>query len=302
MKEARIEISTCCNFKCQVCPHCTKDFEREQKVMDNQLYELILDKIHKANYNIVTLSGFGEAFTDKNVLEKTYMAKKKGMIVNLLTNGSLLNELKIRIMKQIGIDNLRVSLFSNNPSTYSKIHGTDEKYCEIVKNNILFAKEIGLNVTITYNEVDLNKEETYDFIEYWKDKVNLLECWKPHNWGSWGIFRDYRGLMLNTCGRPFANVLQIQVDGTVNMCCFDYNGKLYIGDLKYQEVEDIFTGKEIEKIREAHNLGKFTLEMPCFRCDQRLAEKSSVVIYNSKYDVEERVKMLSTTHRRIDEA
>ena len=66
--------------------------------------------------------------------------------------------------------------------------------------------------------------------------------------------RDYRTIkkeQLKTCGRPFNGPLQVQVDGTVNMCCFDYNGKLLLEDLNAQSLAEIFNSVAYKKIRDA---------------------------------------------------
>jgi hypothetical protein len=37
----------------------------------------------------------------------------------------------------------------------------------------------------------------------------------------------------------------------------------------------------------------------CENCDQRNIEKKDVMVYNSKFKIEERVKMVSTTYKKI---
>ena len=65
------------------------------------------------------------------------------------------------------------------------------------------------------------------WIDEWKDKVELIEAWRPHNWVDGRSYRDTREVkQIKTCGRPEKGPLQIQVDGTINMCCFDFNKDL----------------------------------------------------------------------------
>ncbi|GAJ05463.1 unnamed protein product, partial [marine sediment metagenome] len=39
----------------------------------------------------------------------------------------------------------------------------------------------------------------------------------------------------------------------------------------------------------------------CESCDQRNKDKSDVMIYDSKFDIEQRVKMTSTTYTKVIE-
>ena len=51
-----------------------------------------------------------------------------------------------------------------------------------------------------------------------------------------------------------------------------------------------------------HTTGDFTKsELICEDCDQRNVDKSDVMIYNSKFDIKERVKKVSTTYQEIAE-
>ena len=128
---------------------------------------------------------------------------------------------------------------------------------------------------LTYNVVPGVNDACMDtWIEYWRDKADLVEVWRPHNWVDGKKYRMIDTKMKITCGRPFTTPLQIQVDGTVNMCCFDYNGKLTLGDLKSQSLTEIFETPLYKKILMAHTTGEFSIsttittnnDIICRRC------------------------------------
>jgi hypothetical protein len=84
------------------------------------------------------------------------------------------------------------------------------------------------------------------------------------------------------------------------MCCFDFDGQLLLGDLKTQTLEEIFESSMFNKILKHHTTGDYTKsELICEDCDQRNVDKSDVMIYNSKFDIKERVKKVSTTYQEI---
>jgi len=155
---------------------------------------------------------------------------------------------------------------------------------------------------MTYNvEKYINKNDTDRWIEYWKDKADLLEVWTPHNWVTGRKYRKVQKRKQKTCGRPWKTPLQIQADGTVNMCCFDFNGQLLLGDLKNQSLKEIFNSNMIKKIRRCHTTGDFKGSgLICANCDIRNINKNGVMLYNSKFDINERVKEVSTTYSNIE--
>jgi hypothetical protein len=91
------------------------------------------------------------------------------------------------------------------------------------------------------------------------------------------------------------------VDGTINMCCFDFNGDLTLGDLKTQSITEIFKGESFQKIFKCHKSGDFEGSgLICKNCDQRNEEKFDVLIYNSKFDLKERIEMISSTYASLN--
>ena len=289
--EVRIETSTICNYHCKFCPHGTASFTRKKEIMSYEMFTAIVDKL-PPHITDITLSGFNEAFLDQTILPKIGYAKNKGKSVHVLTNGSLLNKTIIDSLIEIGIQDLRISLHAIDPTVHKTITGCDNS---ATVASLTYAITTPLSITITADIIEENASEV-DAIKAWSDKVDLVEIWKPHNWADWGTYRKPTCKKI-TCGRPFNGPIQVQVDGTVNMCCFDYNGKLLLGDATKESFEEIFSGKKIAQIQAAHKSVDKT-GLLCGVCDQ-LYFTNNVIIYNSKYDPEERINLLSTTHKNI---
>ena len=122
--EARIETSTVCNAGCVFCPWPTDDFIRKKEVMSLEDYIFYVDKLKDEvgdTINEITVSGFGEAFLDRTLLDKIEYARSLNYGIHILTNGSLLDEYKIDRMYDMGIMDLRVSLHTINPDSYGKV-------------------------------------------------------------------------------------------------------------------------------------------------------------------------------------
>ena len=137
-------------------------------------------------------------------------------------------------------------------------------------------------------------EEPY-IIKKFDHLVDEIEIWKPHNWGD---ALNYRigAPVKNSCGRPVRGPLQVQVDGTVNMCCFDYDGKLVLGDLKTQTLDEIFSFDAYLNLKECHTTGNYPDDMLCKNCDQRI-EYDGLLYSTVKGD---RTYMFSSSYEEME--
>jgi len=294
-KEARIEISTLCNYSCVFCPY-NNGFNRKKEIMTNQLFFKIIDKLKQQipQINIITLSGMGEIFIDADILDKIKYCKDNGYIVNLLTNGSFLTKKIINELDIINIDSIRISLHTLNENHYRQI--TNNKLGDIINIIEYIYKNTNLKLIISSDIININEFDIEELIQTYSKFVHI-EIWKPHNWVNWGSYRIGEKKE-KTCGRPFNGPLQIQVDGTINMCCFDYNGKLTIGDFKTQTINEIFNSKMYLKIKSFHEGNKKNII--CSSCDQLFVKNKSILIYSNK-NIEDRINKTSTNYDKISE-
>jgi hypothetical protein len=124
-------------------------------------------------------------------------------------------------------------------------------------------------------------DESVDEIKnFWEPMVDWLEIWKPHNWTDG---RKYRNVVKKktTCGRPINGPVQIQSDGKMIVCCFDYNGVLEVGDTNLYSIAYILKGEKFNAIRKAHKKGELE-GLICESCDQLNEYKESPLLYSSR--------------------
>ena len=298
--EVRIETSTACNAGCVFCPHPTEDFIRKREVMSLEDYKFFLNKIldeRGEQIKETTFSGFGEIFIDNGIIEKISYAGQSDIFIHLLTNGSMLSPERIDKIYEIGVKDIRISLHTTNPDSYGKImqYKSSGFDFDSVMKNVNYAienKPEGTDIIITADIVEENKEDVEQMIEDFKDKCSL-EIWHPHNWVYGKSYRDKTEVnTLKTCGRPFNGPIQIQINGDIIMCCFDFNNELVLGNFRHQTLEEIFDSKVFKTVYKHHTNGTCEeSDLICNSCDQ-LKDKSDIVIYNNR--VEERANYTST--------
>ena len=305
--DMRFEVTTKCNYNCVICPR--EKLTRKLETMSLDLFKQIFDRItsEAPQYDTLTFPGMGEPLLDMGIEEKIAYARSKcpTMPVNILTNGSLLSPERFLRLQDLGVSSIRISLYGHDDESYTRVHGiSNHTMYSTLRENMLRICELKTttSVILTYNIVEGMNDGVFEaWTSFWKDKVDLLEVWRPHNWVDGRDYRAVQGAMLKTCGRPFNGPLQIQVDGTVNMCCFDFDGKLTLGDLKTQSLSEIFSASYYSKLKNCHETGEYAgCGFICEHCDQRNADKSNVAVYNSRFDLKERVHMVSTTYKKVD--
>ena len=116
--------------------------------------------------------------------------------------------------------------------------------------------------------MEKNKHQVDDFKEMWIGKADDVSIWKPHNWSNG---RNYRIPDVNkskiTCGRPQRGPVQVQWNGLIVPCCYDYNSEIVLGDLNKHSLYEVLTGSLYNDFRTAHNEGAFHLYPFCNSCD-----------------------------------
>lgn len=271
---------------------CPRDkHTRPHGIMDQGLYESSIDEVVELGAKQVTLTGFGEPLLDRNLEKKISYAKSKGLRTYIITNGSALFK-RAESLANSGLDELRVSFYGMSTETYNKnMKGLDfNRAVEGVERFLRLRKDT--KVQLSY--LILDNEPYQDFLDYWESKVDYVEVWRPHNWSDGRQYRELTGDKAS-CGRPMNGPLQIQWDGTVIPCCYDYNNSIVLGNAFRAPVLTVLHGQPYNDLRQAHQAGEFEKYPFCNNCDQ-LREHSDALIYTNRHNLpkSEAVKLSNT--------
>ncbi len=288
--EVRYEVTDHCNATCIMCPRDKHEHAREHGIMDQELYEKSIDEIILLGAEKVVLTGFGEPMLDKKLELKIKYAKSKGLSTYIISNGSVLNSKRARAILEAGLDEIRVSFYGMQEKSYNSVmKGLDfNKTISGMMDFINLRNELGAKtkIQVSYLEMEENKEDTNIFRDFWEPKVDAIEIWRPHNFGDG---RDYRERhesleVKTTCGRPENGPLQIQWNGEVIPCCYDYNNKIILGNAFTTPVLEILNGPKYRLLRYAHRANKFNLFPYCDQCDQLLPH-ADALIYTNRHNL-----------------
>ena len=295
--EVRIETTNLCNAKCTICAR--DRLKRPLTTMSMDMFRRLVDEVKSMGAETISVFGFGEPLLDINIAEKIGYCTDNGLKTFITTNSSLLDVKRSRELIDAGLSHIRFSahgLYKN----YEKVH-RGIKFDTFFRHTISFIKMSDGLVTISVSAIPLHGESVESFVEFWKpgNMIDYLEVWKPHNWTS---VKDYRGNTIQrkkTCGRPFSGPLQIQADGTVIVCCFDYNGKIVVGDTNKESIYGILKGAKFKAIREKHRSGNL-YDLPCENCDQLNIGNDNPLLYSNR-DPERKINCTSSTKFTLKE-
>jgi MoaA/NifB/PqqE/SkfB family radical SAM enzyme len=247
----QIESTNICNAKCVFCPR--DEMHRRQGIMTVELFRKIVDECAALGITHVRMHNYGEAFIDKQLVDKVRYAKRKGIReVGVISNGSLITESVARGMIEAGLDAINISVDAAGKEVfeatrlglkYDKVIANIERLVRIRAESGKRRPKLILSFVRQNNSTD---EQA--FIEHWRaiaDKVHITDL---HNWaGTLNTESDVN----YPCYRPWLT-FTVLWDGRVSLCCADFDGKIILGDLNTSSIREIWNAEPYRDARRQH--------------------------------------------------
>lgn len=148
------EITPRCNFKCV---HCYLCHQHDQKELSYDEIIRIVDILYEKEVLFLTLTG-GDIFTRSDFLDVYMYVKEKGFIVELYTNGALINDKIIRVFEKYPPLLVDISLYGSCEETYQKVTGVKGAF-ERVLSNIRSMLDAGIRVSLKAPVLDMYYDE-----------------------------------------------------------------------------------------------------------------------------------------------
>ncbi|MGE5630060.1 MAG: radical SAM/SPASM domain-containing protein [Caulobacteraceae bacterium] len=270
-----VDIASVCNLKCKFCFH--SDVEKINEsgirfgIMDMPLYKKIIDDIGKFPQKPAKLKlfEFGEPLMNRKMPEMIRYAREKDVVrsIETVTNGTLLNKILNRELVDAGLSRINISVESLSDNGYEKVAGIKLNFNEYVENIRDFYKNRG-NCFVYIKLIDLGdlteteKDFFYDTFGDISDEIfieNVAPVWKGtianeltiSTVGSYGQPLKYKYV----CPFIFTRMI-VNHDGTVALCCTDWQRKELIGDAKDESLYDIWNGERLHSIQIKHLRGE----------------------------------------------
>jgi MoaA/NifB/PqqE/SkfB family radical SAM enzyme len=247
----QIESTNICNAKCVFCPR--DEMHRRQGIMSLELFRKIADECVELGITHVRMHNYGEAFIDKQLVEKIAYAKQQGIKeVGVISNGSLITEAVARGMIEAGLDAINISVDASGKEVFEATR-IGLKYDKVVANIerlVRIRAESGKRrpkLILSFVRQS-NSSDEQAFIEHWRtiaDKVHVTDL---HNWaGTLNTESDVN----YPCYRPWLT-FTVLWDGRVSLCCADFDGKVILGDLNTSSIREIWNAEPYRQVRQQH--------------------------------------------------
>lgn len=237
-QDVEIETINRCNGSCMFCPVNRENDTREFKIMDDCLFESIINQLEELNYRgRCALFSNNEPFLDKKIIMRQVYARRHlpHAKLHLFTNGTLLT-----LDKFIEIIPYLDELIIDNYHSELQLLENSEKIIDYCVRH----EELKDKVTIVLRDPNEILSTRGGDAPNRKEKISYGEC---------------------TCQLPFQQLI-IRPDGKVSLCCNDPLGKMTLGDAGEERLEDIWNNKNYREIRENILIGR-KMVGHCNYCD-----------------------------------
>lgn len=263
-------------------------------------FKYLVSQGHNLGVNTISLFGHGESLLDNDLAEKIRYCSEAQFDTFITTNAALLSPDCAYEILEAGLSHIRFSAHGFGED-YNTVHRRLDwgKFIENVGNFIRVKDELDADCAISVSVIPMNGEELDIIRNFWEPNCDFLEVWKPHNWADGREFRTETAKRKKTCGRPESGPVQIQADGLMIVCCWDYDGKMVVGDTNKNTIEEILLSDEFNEIRRKHKTGDHS-GLLCEHCDQLNVETESPLLYSNR-DYGRESGRLSSTKIKLKE-
>ncbi len=281
-----IDVANICNFRCNFCfqsvdKSSLHDMGFKPKVMDLGLFKETINKVKEFPEQIkrMYLFAHGESLLNKNLPDMIAYAKEQdaAKVIQITTNGSLLNpDLNMKLIKA-GLDELRISIEGLSAEKYKEVADVDIDYDSFLENISHFYKNRGtcklyvkaINVALDegdedkfYNHFDdISDNASIEYITPYYEGVEYDTLFAEHDKTILGDqARD-----ISVCPRIFY-MLNICPDGNITMCNVDNLEQYVFGNVSTHSLVDLWNGNEFTELRMQHLMNNGMDHPLCNKC------------------------------------
>jgi pyruvate-formate lyase-activating enzyme len=258
-----IDITEVCNLECVHCPH--PAFKKSEhygaRFLQASLNQKAVDEVKEHGAQYIRYCAEGEPLIHPQCYDfLDYAVRHSGTYVTLTTNGTILNERRIRKLLHSGLHMIDVSLDAHTPETYSIIRKGGD--LNVTRENVLklldWSRDTNTKVVVSYIEQPQNKHETEYFRKYWRESsAHQVVVRRLHSAAGAIRWAGAASTDRYPCVYPWERIV-LNPAGQLKFCPQDWFGGAVIADYRTTTIKETWGGEFYTKLREAH------LQNKCF--------------------------------------
>lgn len=277
-----VDITEVCNLACIHCPH--PDFKvsphYSNAFLDPSLNAKMVSEVANAGKGktlYIRYTSNGEPLVHPRSYEMIQDAvDRSGTFVTITTNGTTLNEKRMRKLLESGVHLIDISIDAFHEDTYAKVrvNGDLATTRGNVLNLIRWNRDAGgaARIVVSFVEQAANAGEADDFERYWREQgASYVVIRRQHS--SAGAVVNIAGRMREMLGQaerrpclyPWERIT-LNPRGELAFCPQDWTHGSALADYRDTTIESLWQGEAFRKLREAHLTNNFANHAFCGQC------------------------------------
>ncbi len=259
----QIETTIICQANCYFCPQ--KKATRRPLIMEWNIIEKVLDETKGLG---ITYRPFilNEPFSDKRMVAVVKQIKTDPTAkVEFNTNGELMTHDITDRLLDLGVDTMRFSIDGITKETFDETRGI--KFDKVYDNVGYFVEKsvkenYPVDIEVRMIRFPGTEKEQIQYKTFWEDKGAKVVFTDLYRYPWEGQTESITQACLKILDETF-----VYVDGRVTLCCWDYAERAIMGDVKTENILDIWNGLTMQKHRDLLSHGNRKDIHLCSRCD-----------------------------------
>ena len=171
--EVSIEVTRRCPLECLHCYNNLPmgDLEAKKRELTKEEHFRVLDELVEMGCFWILYTG-GEIFARKDFLEIYTYAKKKGFLITLFTNGTIINDQIADYLKEWPPFAIEITLYGRTRETYEALTMIPGSYDRCLRG-IKLLKERGLPLKLKTVATSINKHEVLAMKQFAEEEVGV---------------------------------------------------------------------------------------------------------------------------------
>lgn len=262
-----VELTSACNFRCKMCPTGNLSLKRPAGFMAYATWQSIVWQCweHGAAIRMI---GWGEPALHPDIYCMVSAASAKGLLTHINTNGSKLDEKLAGDLINAGLRSLKFSFQGVDRESYAEMRGTD--FFDELLAKARMVKELRgtrpypylhISTSITYESPELvaafreRAAQCADLVtvgnttwDYFDSKAARLRPHELERLEQLKALSTDKKQHPSPCPEVF-DKLSIHHDGSVRVCCNDFDGITNLGNVNDTPLAEIWRHPQMEEYR-----------------------------------------------------
>ena len=252
-----VQFHNLCNANCVICPYRSMKYQKSK--MSDELFNKFIEDIKGKPIKRIIPYLNNEPFLQEDFLDKVRKIRQANSDaeIEISTNLMFFTEDKMRELKDIGVTEIRASVFGYTEETYRKMMPTANRqkaFDALEKLSEVFA---GTNVVIGIVMIDTGEIDESEF-ENMKKLADRLG-FEFNRWGFLDRAKNVSGKTNNFYRQDVIGCEQFRpterlhmlCDGRVIFCCQDWSHTCVCGNLNDNTITEIWNGEKYNSFRKA---------------------------------------------------